>query len=59
MIVSLIIGLIIIAVVYWLVTLIPVPVPPWLFQVIFGLIAVLYVLDAFGIYHTGISFPIR
>lgn len=54
MLISLLISLIVLGVIYWLFTLIPLPIPPWLLQVVFGLIAVLLILDAFGIYHSGV-----
>lgn len=56
MLVSLIIGIIVLGLVYWLVTLIPLPDPfPTIIKVLFIIIAVFYIFDALGIYHTGLS----
>lgn len=56
MIISVIVFVIILALVYWLVSLIPLPDPfNVIVKVLFILIAVLYILNAFGIFHSGIT----
>ena len=57
-IISLIGWLIIIGLLYWLVSLIPLPAPfPQIVQVLFILLAVLAVLSAFGIVGGGLALP--
>jgi hypothetical protein len=49
MLISLIIGIVVIALIYWLVTLIPLPEPaPAVLKVVFIVVLILYVLQAFG-----------
>lgn len=56
MLISLIVFLVILGLVYWLVSLIPLPAPfGTIIKVIFIIIAILYVLQALGIYNSGIS----
>ncbi len=52
---ALIVGLIILAIVYWVVKQIPLPIPEWLINVLFGLVAIIILLQAFGV-DTGINF---
>ena len=57
-IITLIVWLIIIGLLYWLVSLIPLPAPfPVIIQVLFTLLAVLAVLSAFGIIGGGLALP--
>ncbi len=52
--ISLIIALVILGLIYWAVSLIPLPDPfPQIVKVIFIIIAVVYVLNALGV-HTGL-----
>lgn len=54
MIVSLIVSLIVLGLLYWLVSLIPIPSPfPEIIKVIFIILAVLVVLQAFGFAPIG------
>lgn len=58
MIISIILGIILLGLFYWLVSLIPLPEPfPTIVRVLFIILAVLYILDALGFYHTGVSLP--
>jgi hypothetical protein len=51
MIISLIVGIVVIALVYWLLTLIPLPSPaPVVLKVIFIVVLVLFVLQSFGLW---------
>lgn len=51
MIISLIVGIVVISLAYWLLTLIPLPPPaPVILKVIFIVVLVLYVLQAFGLW---------
>ena len=57
-IITLIVWLVIIGLLYWLVSLIPLPHPfPVIIQVAFILLAVLAVLSAFGIVGGGLGLP--
>lgn len=54
MLITLVITLVVLALVYWLVSLLPLPDPFGLIvKVLFVLIAVLYILNAYGVVHTG------
>lgn len=54
MFISLIVSLIVLGLFYWLVTLIPLPSPfPEIIKVVFVIVDVLIVLQAFGV-HTGV-----
>ena len=56
--ITLILWLIVVGLIYWLVSLIPLPPPfPAIIQVAFILLAVLAALSAFGIIGGGLSFP--
>lgn len=56
MLISLIGFIIVLGLVYWLVSLIPLPAPfPTIVKVLFIIIAVLYILQAFGVLNTGIT----
>jgi hypothetical protein len=56
MLISLLIGVIVIGLLYWLVSLIPLPAPfPTVVKVIAIIILVLYVLQAFGLWNSGIT----
>lgn len=56
MLISLIGFIIVLGLVYWLVSLIPLPAPfPTIVKVLFIIIAVLYILHAFGVLNTGIT----
>lgn len=56
MLVSLIVFIVILGLIYWLVSLIPLPTPfPTIVKVIFIIIAVLYILQTLGIYNSGLS----
>lgn len=55
MIILLIAFLVVLALVYWLITLLPIPDPfRQIINVLFILLAVLYVLDRLGLFHTGL-----
>lgn len=56
MIISLIVFVVVLGLIYWLVSLIPLPDPfPTIVKVLFILIAVLYILQMFGVFNSGIS----
>ena len=46
---ALIVGLIVVALLYWVVKKIPHPAPQWLVDVLFALAAVYVILNAFGL----------
>lgn len=59
MLISLIISILVIALVYWLVSLIPLPEPfGQIIRVIFIIIAVLTILQAFGVLGGHLVFPL-
>ncbi len=47
--ISLIISLVVLALVYWIVTQIPLPIPAWFWNVLFGLLAIAIILQFFGV----------
>jgi hypothetical protein len=50
MLISLAVGIVIIALIYWVTTLLPLPQPaPKILQVLFIIILILYILQAFGL----------
>jgi hypothetical protein len=54
MLITLVVTLVVLALVYRLVSLLPLPDPfELIVKVLFILIAVLYILNAFGVLHTG------
>ena len=56
--ITLILWLVVVGLIYWLVSLIPLPPPfPAVIQVCFILLAVLAALSAFGIIGGGLPFP--
>ena len=56
--ITLILWLIVVGLIYWLVSLIPLPHPfPAVIQVCFILLAVLAALSAFGVIGSGLPFP--
>lgn len=57
--ISIIITLVVLGLVYWLITLLPLPDPfPLILKVVFIILAILVVLQALGI-NTGITLPLR
>lgn len=56
MLISLIVFIIVLGLIYWLVSLIPLPAPfPTIVKVLFIIIAVFYILQALGIFNSGIT----